>query len=170
MPDDSRARLTRAVYAGSFDPPTNGHLYMIREGARLFSELVVAIGDNPDKSYSFPLAERHSLLERLVAGLPNVKVDSFCNRYLVDYAEELQANALLRGIRNAQDLLYEQTMRNMNSDMKPAITTVFLMPPRELCEISSSFVKGLVGPTGWRTAVSRLVPEAVVEALSRDRD
>jgi len=163
------SKITRAVYAGSFDPPTNGHLYMIREGARLFDELHLAIGVNPEKQYSFSLAARREFLEEICALYENVTVDSFENRFLVDYAAEIGADALLRGIRNANDLIFERTMRNVNSDMNPGITSVFLMPPRELTEISSSFVRGLVGPVGWEKQVARFVPKTVLEALVEQR-
>lgn len=158
-------KIHRAVYAGSFDPPTNGHIYMISQGSRLFDELVVAVGVNPDKKYRFSLEDRMSFLNEITKGFPNVRVTSFSKKYLVHYAEELKADALLRGIRNSQDLIFEQAMRNVNSDMNPDITSVFLMPPRHLVDISSSFVKGLVGPEDWQDLVARFVPEVVLKAL-----
>lgn len=163
--DESTGKIRRAVYAGSFDPPTNGHVYMISEGSRLFDELVVAIGENPDKNYSFGLEERLEFLRAIASDFPNVRVETFSNSYLVDYADHVGADALLRGIRNAEDLLFEQTMRNVNSDMKPHITTIFLMPPRALADLSSSFVKGLVGPENWEKLVSQIVPPAVHAAF-----
>ncbi len=155
----------KAVYAGSFDPPTNGHAYMIREGAALFDELVVAIGVHPDKRCLFGLEERLRLLRAVTRELPNVTVSSFESRYLIDYAAQAGAGYILRGIRNSADFLYEQTMRNVNADLNPAVKTVFLMPPRPLAEVSSSFVRGLVGPRGWRQVVGGMVPPAVLEAL-----
>lgn len=155
----------KAVYAGSFDPPTNGHVFMIREGASLFDELVVAIGVNPDKRTLFSPEERLSLLRSITAELPNVSVASFQSRYLIDYAARAGARYILRGIRNSTDFLYEQTMRNVNADLNPGISTVFLIPPRSLAEVSSSFVKGLVGPKGWRKVVNGMVPPPVFAAL-----
>jgi pantetheine-phosphate adenylyltransferase len=157
----------KAVYAGSFDPPTEGHMYMIREGAALFDELVVAIGDNPDKKTLFPVEERLSLLRSCVRDHANVSVASFESRYLIDYAHQQGARYILRGIRNSTDFGFEQTMRNVNADRNPAVTTVFLMPPRELAEVSSSFVKGLVGPQGWTKFLRGMVPPPVHEALMR---
>ena len=157
----------KAVYAGSFDPPTNGHLYMIREGAHLFDDLVVAIGANPDKKTLFSLEERVSLLRSITSDYRNVSVATFESRYLIDYAAQVGARYILRGIRNAHDFQYELTMRNVNSDLNPNVSTVFLIPPRDLAEVSSSFVKGLVGPRGWAKFLRGMVPAAVHEALLR---
>lgn len=157
----------KAVYGGSFDPLTNGHMFMIREGARLFDELVVAIGVNPEKRYTLPLADRLALLRECVQGMGNVSVDSFANRYLVEYAGSIGAQYMLRGLRMESDFAYERTMRNVNADMDGGIVTVFLMPPRELADVSSSFVKGLVGPKGWEKIVRRFVPPPVLRCMRR---
>jgi pantetheine-phosphate adenylyltransferase len=157
--------VKRAVYAGSFDPPTNGHMFMIRAGARLFDELVVAIGVNPDKRSTFTLEQRLELLRAVTCDLPSVRVASFANQFLVTYAATIAAGYILRGVRNAGDFEYERTMRHVNEDMVPSVTTVFLIPPRELAETSSSFVKGLVGPHGWRDVVRGFVPAPVFEAI-----
>ncbi len=155
----------RAVYAGSFDPPTNGHLYMIQEGARLFDELVVSVGVNPDKATTFSLETRLDLLRQITDGMPNVSVDSFENQFLVRYAAGVNANYILRGIRTASDFDYEKTMRHVNGDMVDSVTSVFLIPPRHLAETSSSFVKGLVGPDGWREVVKGFLPAPVYEVV-----
>lgn len=142
---------------------------MIEEGARLFGSLTVAIGTNPDKRGTFSLKERLQLLRDSVAerGVTNVTVDSFHNQYLVRYAEANGALYILRGIRSSADFDYERVMRQMNADLAPEITTVFLMPPRAIAEVSSSLVKGLVGPTGWEETVRNLVPTCVWEALHK---
>ena len=157
--------MSKAVYAGSFDPPTNGHMHMIREGARLFDDLVVSVGVNPDKKTTFDLETRLSLLRETTADLANVSVDSFENQFLIRYAASLGAQYILRGIRNGQDFSYERTMRHVNGDLEPGISTVFLIPPRHLVETSSSFVKGLVGPDGWRDVVKDFVPAQVYAAI-----
>ncbi|MCZ7647954.1 MAG: pantetheine-phosphate adenylyltransferase [Planctomycetota bacterium] len=159
MPRDSTRR--RAVYAGSFDPVTEGHMFMIREGARLFDRLVVAIGTNPGKQYTFTLDERLDALRRCTARIRNVSIDRFESRFLVDYARSIGASYILRGVRTAHDFEYEKTMRHINGDMAPGLSTVFLIPPRELAELSSSFVKGLVGPKGWPKVVKQYVPAPV---------
>ena len=160
--------IRRAVYAGSFDPPTNGHLWMIREAQALFDELIVAIGINPDKKPTYTLAERRQMLEQITAPFPNVVIRSFENRYLVDYAHSVRAGYIVRGIRSASDYEYERTIRYINSDLQPEIATVLLIPPREYAEVSSTLVKGLVGPEGWRNTVRRYLPEAVYEKILRD--
>ncbi|MEI6232822.1 MAG: pantetheine-phosphate adenylyltransferase [Planctomycetota bacterium] len=156
-------RLRRAVYAGSFDPVTNGHMHMIREGAKLFDELVVAIGINPDKKYTFSIDQRLDFLRQSVAGIENVKLDFFENMFLVDYANSVEAEYVLRGIRNPNDYEYERGMRHINEDMNPGVVTVFLIPPREISEVSSSFVKGLVGPRGWERVVKDYLPPAIYD-------
>jgi len=150
-----------AVYAGSFDPITNGHLWMIEQGVNLFDQLVVAIGTNPDKRYTFSLEERLRLIEQSTGGLPNIRIDHFTNQFLVHYANAVGASYILRGIRNEGDYEYERVLRHLNSDQRPEITTVFLMPPRAIAEVSSSLVKGFVGPEGWQAIVEQYVPPPV---------
>jgi pantetheine-phosphate adenylyltransferase len=150
--------MRHAVYAGSFDPITNGHLWMIEHGSRLFDKLTVAIGTNPDKRYRFTLDDRLSMLREAVSSLPNVAVAHYENRFLVHYAKQIDARFILRGIRNEQDYGYERGMRYVNGEFDGEITSVFLMPPREYAEISSSFVKGLVGPDGWEEVLKKYVP------------
>ena len=130
--------MKKAIYAGSFDPPTNGHLWMIEQGARLFGELIVAIGVNPDKEYTFSLDERVEVLKNITRKCQNIRIDTFENQFLVDYARSVGAAYILRGIRSESDYEYERAMRNINSDLDPNIVTVFLMPPREIAEINSS--------------------------------
>ena len=143
---------------------------MVDQGRRLFDELVVAIGINPDKKYLFTLEERLDTLRRVTADFPNVRVASFENLFLVHYARQVGATFILRGIRNEQDYGYERGMRYVNAEFDDSIQTVFLVPPRDLVEVSSSFVKGLVGPAGWQDVVRKYVPEPVYRAfLERSR-
>ncbi len=153
------------VYAGSFDPPTNGHMYMIEKGAKLFDRLIISVGINPNKAYTFSVQERLEMLRQCTRELDNVEVDSFVGQFLVRYAESKGAGYILRGIRSEEDYRFEHAMRNVNEDLAPRVTTVFLIPPREICEISSSFVKGLVGVEGWQEVVKPYVPEPVYERL-----
>ncbi|MDB6123195.1 MAG: pantetheine-phosphate adenylyltransferase [Pedosphaera sp.] len=154
-----------AVYAGSFDPLTVGHLWMIEEGARLFDELVVAIGINPDKHYAFTLEERVKMLHDSTKHYKNVKVETFSNQFLISYAQSRAASYILRGIRSQSDYEYERVMRNINGDLDQHITTIFLTPPRGIAEVSSSMVKGLIGPEGWEKIVKEYVPKAVFDKL-----
>jgi pantetheine-phosphate adenylyltransferase len=158
--------MRTAVYAGSFDPPTNGHLWMIERGLEMFDHLIVAIGTNPAKDYSFSVEERLEMLRASLPGSDRLEISHFNNRYLVDYAKKKGAEYVLRGIRSPNDYEYERVMRHINADMAPEITTVFLMPPRDIAELSSNMIKGLTGPTGWEETVRRYVPEAVFQALA----
>lgn len=159
----------RAVYAGSFDPPTNGHLWMITEAQQLFDELIVAIGVNPDKKSTYTVAERREMLEQMTQGFNNVRVDSFENEFLVNYAHKVGAGFIVRGIRTATDYEYERAVRHINADLQANVRTVFLMPPREIVEISSTMVKGLVGYQGWQAMVERYVPPAVFQKMLTDQ-
>jgi pantetheine-phosphate adenylyltransferase len=153
--------MKTAIYAGSFDPPTLGHVWMIERGAALFGRLIVAVGTNTDKAYAFSIEERLEMLKALTKGHKNVRVESFENQFLVKYAKSIGVDYIIRGIRTETDFAYERDMRLINGDLEPRIETVFLMPPREIAEISSSFVKGLVGPQGWEKVVSRYLPPPV---------
>jgi pantetheine-phosphate adenylyltransferase len=158
---DVRSESRTGVYAGSFDPLTHGHVWMIEQGARLFDRLIVAVGVNPEKKSAFSLDERLDMLRESTASIPNVSVESFANTYLIHYAQSVQATHILRGIRSVSDYEFERTMRNINSDLDSAVCSVFLMPPRDIAEISSSMVKGLIGPAGWEAIVRKYVPEPV---------
>ena len=160
----------RAVYAGSFDPPTLGHLWMIQEAQSLFDELIVAIGTNPEKRSTYTIEERRAMLDAITHPFPNVRISVFENRFLVDYAREAKANFIVRGIRSAADYEYERSMRYINSDIAPEISTVFLMPPREIAEVSSTMVKGLVGPQGWRDMIGRYLPDPVYQKILQDHE
>lgn len=153
------------VYAGSFDPLTNGHLWMIREGSKLFDELVVAIGIHPAKKYDFPLEDRLNMLKTSLTDAANVTVSSFCAHFLADYARQVSAGYILRGIRGESDYEYERGMRYVNQDLNPGLTTIFLIPPREMVEVSSSMVKGLIGPAGWESVVGNYVPAPVYQKI-----
>lgn len=158
--------MKKAVYAGSFDPPTNGHLWMIQRGLEIFDTLIVAVGSNPTKKHTFTIPDRIELLKDSVPSCERLIFDSFDNKYLVDYAESVGAEYILRGIRSAEDYEYERVMRAINGDLKSQIQTVFLMPPREIAEVSSSMIKGLIGPEGWESTVRRYVPEPVFQKLA----
>ncbi len=156
-----------ALYAGSFDPPTNGHLWMIRQGAALFDELVVTLAVNPEKRGFLSLDAREHLLNCMVADLPGkVRVARVESGFLVDFALAQGANYLLRGVRNTTDFEYEKTMARMNARMEPGIQSVFLMPPGELEEISSSMVRGFVGVPHWERWVRACVPPCVYETIA----
>jgi pantetheine-phosphate adenylyltransferase len=153
------------VYAGSFDPPTIGHLWMIEQGVRLFDRLIVAVGINPEKKHTFSLEARLEMLRDSTKKFRNVSIASFSNRYLINYAQSVGATHILRGIRSESDYEFERTMRNINGDLDDRICTVFLMPPRGIAEVSSSMVRGLIGPAGWQKIVRKYVSGAVYQKL-----
>ena len=159
-----------AVYAGTFDPVTVGHLWMIKSGSGLFDKLVVAVGTNPEKKCYFSLKDRIIMLKESTAGYNNVTVDKYTNKFLIKYAESIGAKFILRGIRSTTDYEYEKSISYVNRYFNPDITTVFLLPPREMIEISSSVVRGLIGPKGWEDVVGKYVPPCVLERLILERN
>ncbi len=159
-----------AVYAGSFDPPHFGHLWMIQEGARLFDTLIVAVANNPDKKSFLSFHDRLEILRLLHQDMTNVQIVSFDQQFVVDYTRMMHAQFLLRGIRNTSDFEYEKVMRNINEDLKDTITTVFLVPPREFADLSSSLVRGLVGFRDWERVVKKYVPLPVLQKMREAYD
>jgi len=133
----------------------------------MFDRLYVAIGSNPSKNYSFTVEERLSQLHDSIPSCERLTISEFDNRYLVDYARSVNAQYILRGIRSSNDYEYERVMRHINGDMSPNITTAFLMPPRDIAELSSSMVKSLIGPEEWKETVRRYVPQPVFKALEK---
>ncbi len=155
------------IYAGSFDPPTNGHLWMIEQGAALFDELVVVLGVNPDKKSFLTENQRMDALRGMLVHAPaNVRVERMQGGFLVDFARRLGATHLLRGIRNTVDFEYEKSMDRMNARMEPELRTVYLMPPPELEDVSSSFVRGFAGVQGWQRWVQASVPPNVFNIIA----
>lgn len=153
----------RAVYAGSFDPMTLGHLDLIKRGARLFDELVVGVGQNHRKNYLFDVEERIGMIEDEVTrlGLKNVRVQAF-RSLLIQFAQETKAQVILRGLRAATDFEYEFQMGLVNMDMSREIETLFLLSGPENIFISSSAVKEIAYFGG---DVSRYVSEGIAERL-----
>ena len=131
----------------------------------MFDRLYVVIGSNPAKSYTFSVDDRLKLLRESIPACDRLTIAEFKNRYLVKYARSVDAQYILRGIRSPADYEYERVMRHINADMAPSITTTFLMPPRDIAELSSSMVKSLIGPEGWEESVKRYVPPPVFLAL-----
>ena len=153
-----------AIYPGSFDPLTNGHLDLIHRSAGLVGQLIIAIVRNEKKQPLFTVSERCEMLRDSVAGVPNVEVDSF-DGLLVDYAKQRGARVLIRGIRAISDYEYELQMAHMNTRLSPELETVFLMAKEAYSFVSSRLVKEVFTLGG---NISGLVPPAV-EARLRDR-
>jgi pantetheine-phosphate adenylyltransferase len=150
-----------AIYPGSFDPVTNGHLDLIERGAKLFERLVVAVLQNTEKSPLFTLAERTEMLCEVTAPFANVEVECF-HGLLVEYARKRKAKVLLRGIRAVSDYEFELQMAMMNRKLEPGLETVFMLPAVEYSFLSSRLVREIAQLGG---SVSGLVPVAIERRL-----
>ena len=151
----------KAIYPGTFDPLTNGHLDLIARGARIFDHLVVAILNNSEKSPLFSVSERVEMLTEAVQPFGNVSVATF-NGLLVDFVLEKQAQAILRGVRAISDYEYELQMALMNRRLAPDVETVFLMADEKYSYVSSRLIKNVFELGG---SVEGLVPQTVINRL-----
>jgi pantetheine-phosphate adenylyltransferase len=160
-------QTVRAIYPGTFDPPTNGHLDLIMRGAKIVDELVVAILRNADKGEPlFSVQERVEMLREVTAGIGNVRVETF-DGLLVDFARREGARAVLRGIRAISDYEYEFQMAMMNRKLDPEIETLFMMPAEKYTYVSSRLIKGVFRLGG---DIAQLVPPVVMERLQGRRE
>jgi pantetheine-phosphate adenylyltransferase len=150
-----------AVYPGSFDPLTNGHLDIIRRGTCLFDRFLVAILENEGKAPLFTVAERKDLIRRCTNQFPTVEVHSFSG-LLVDFMRRVDANVVVRGIRAVSDYEYELQMALMNRELSANVETIFMLPAVEFTYVSSRLVKEVFRLGG---DVARLVPPLVLESL-----
>ena len=153
--------MRRAIYPGSFDPVTNGHLDVIERASRLFDEVIVAVAVNSEKTGLFSFEERVELLRKALAGSANVSVTRF-EGLLVDFARAQEAQAVIRGLRAVSDFEFEFQMALMNRKLEPGIETIFLMPKEEYTYLSSRLVKEIARLGG---NVSAFVPDSVAAAL-----
>jgi len=151
----------RAIYPGSFDPLTNGHLDLIERGSKIFEELIVAILRNAEKDPLFTVSERREMLEKMVKPFPNVRIEVF-EGLLVEFAMQKKATVLLRGIRAISDYEYELQMALMNRKLQPQLETVFMMPAEAYSYLSSRLVKEIFRLGG---SVRGLVPDLVEQKL-----
>ncbi len=151
-----------AIYPGTFDPFTNGHLDLVTRGLKMFDKIIVAVGVNPNKKQLFSIDERVSLIKTAVSGFEGVTVEPF-NTLLVDFAKSRGINALIRGLRAVSDFEYELQMALMNRKLAQEIETVFLMPSLRYIFLSSTIIKEAAEYGG---DVSALVPPDIAQALS----
>jgi pantetheine-phosphate adenylyltransferase len=153
-----------AIYAGSFDPPTNGHLDLVERASKLFPRVIVAAGRHPSRTALFDATERVALLRAVCAPFSNVEVDQF-DGLLVDYARRRGASVLVRGLRAQTDFGYELQIAHANADLAPDLDTVFLPTRTRTAFVSASLVREIARYQG---DVSRYAPEVVCAAL-RDK-
>ena len=155
--------MSIAVYPGSFDPITNGHLDVIKRGTRVFEKLIVAVADNPAKAALFTKEERVGMIREVTHSLRNVEVDSF-DGLVVDYVHRAKASVILRGIRTISDFEYEYQMALTNRTFAGDIETVFVMTHEEFSFVSSRLIKEAVSMGG---DVSSFVPKEVEARLKK---
>ena len=155
--------MRTAIYPGSFDPLTNGHLDVIQRAAKLFDRVIVAVADNDSKHPLFTMSERLALVKTAVKGLPRVEADSF-NGLLMDYAESRKAQAVLRGLRAVSDFEFEFQLALMNRKLNERIEAIFMMPKDAYTFLSSRIVKEIARLGG---DVSSFVPAHIEAALKQ---
>jgi pantetheine-phosphate adenylyltransferase len=156
--------MSIAIYPGSFDPLTMGHVDIIQRGSRFFDRIVVAVSINVEKSHLFTVHERVDIAREVFQGRANVEVDTF-DGLLVDYARRRQASVIVRGLRAVSDFEYEMQMALMNRRLNPEVETIFMMPAEPYTYVSSRLVKEVVALGG---SVKDIVPE-IVERRLRDK-
>ena len=150
-----------AIYPGSFDPVTYGHIDIIKRSAEIFDELIVAVLDNKAKSPLFSVEERVKMLEEVTKEFPNVKIESFSG-LLIDYAKEKDIHVSIRGLRAITDFDYELQMAQTNRIMAPGVDTIFLATNLEYAYLSSTTVKEVASYGG---DITKFVPEYVAKAV-----
>ncbi len=161
MPHTARKKI--GVFPGQFDPITNGHLDVIRRGVRLFDELIVAVGTNPEKKELFTGPERAGMIRFLLKDLPGVRVEEYSG-LTVDFVRKMKATALLRGIRDISDLRYEFQLALANRAVG-GVETVFIMTGEQFALTSSSLIRQIVSLGGDLRQLSAVLPELVIEKL-----
>ncbi len=153
--------MAKAVYPGSFDPPTHGHVDLIHRGSRLFDELVVAVATNSEKAPLFTVDERRGMLVELTRPIVNVRIDSF-EGLVVDFVRRQKCSVILRGLRTVSDFEYEYQMALTNRSLAREVDTVFVMPNEKWSYVSSRLIKEAVALGG---DVSAFVPPLVLKLL-----
>ena len=158
--------MTKAIYPGSFDPVTNGHLEIIRRAADMFDKLVVLVSVNPNKKSSFTVEERMNFLRKVCYDIPNVEIDSF-DGLIVDYFKKNDCTVIVKGLRAMSDFEYEFQMAHVNKHLCPKAETVFLCADSQSTYLSSSMVKQIAA---FGSDISAFVPTAIVDDIMERLD
>ena len=153
--------MTIAIYPGSFDPITNGHIDILQRAAKLFDHVIIAVLANSSKKTFLSFEERLNLIKDSIKEIPNVEVDKF-EGLTVDYARKKKAKALIRGLRAVSDFEYEMQMAQMNKNLYPELETIFLVPSAEYSFLSSSIIKEVAS---FKGDISKFVPKEVNKYL-----
>jgi len=153
--------MRRAIYPGTFDPFTLGHLDLIERASTMFDQIIIAIGNNPDKNPMFNVTERQDMIEQATAHLTNVKTVIF-HSLLVDLCVEQNANIIIRGVRSVSDFEYEMQLNYANASLNSKVETIFLMPSLETSYISSSVVRSILKFNG---EIDHLVPSSILKNI-----
>ena len=165
MKDGEKIKMRRAIYPGTFDPITNGHLDIIKRACRMFDEIIVAVADSEAKKPMFTLEQRIKMVEVATTEFPKIKVIGF-NNLLVNLSDELEANIIIRGLRAVSDFEYELQMGYANASLKKELETVYLMPSLEHAFVSSSVVRSILNFDG---KVEHLVPDEALKLIKCSR-
>jgi pantetheine-phosphate adenylyltransferase len=152
-----------AVFPGSFDPLTIGHVDVVERALPLFDELIIAIGVNTQKKYLFPLEQRIAWIEKVFSAHPKVSVEHY-NGLTINYCKKRGANYILRGIRSAADFDYEKTIAHLNSTMAPEVETLLILAKPALSSVSSTIVREIIIGEG---DISKFIPEEIVSSIRK---
>lgn len=164
---DKRVLPIIAVYPGSFDPITNGHVDIIKRASRIFDRVIIAVAEALHKNTLFTLSERLNFTQKAIKDIPNVEVSPLSNKLLVDFCEEVGASVIIRGLRAVSDFEYEFKLAWINRRLRPNIETVFLIPSEEYAYLASSLVKEIATLGG---KIDGLVPHNVARALYKKKE
>lgn len=160
--------MKKIAFTGSFDPITKGHLWVVQEGLEIAEKVVLMIAINPTKKYMFSEKERKDMIYKSLVeyGIEDrVEIVISRNEYVAQSAMDFDCQYLIRGIRSAVDFDYESLIQKANTEILGGAKTIFVMPPRDLESVSSSFIKNLVGPVGWHWNIKKFITDAVYDAL-----
>lgn len=163
--------MKKIAFTGSFDPITKGHIWVVQEGLELAEKVVLMIAVNPSKKYMFSEKERKDMIFKSLVeyGIEDrVEIIISRNEYVAQSAMDMGCNYLIRGIRSSNDYDYESLIQKANTEVLGGAKTIFVMPPRDLESVSSSFIKNFLGPVGWHWNIKKFISNAVYDALIRN--